>query len=368
MTTWFLEGYLPGNNARQHLLLNTFPVLIGRQAGLTLADASANLSRYHAELILRGGRLMLRDLGSRNGTFVNRQRIEGEREIAAGDVLHFADAEFRLGRLATDHDTEADHPTGRFARSLPRHFPPAPDSLAGLFEPGGINPLFQPIVTLQDEQTVAYECLVRGDAEGLPESPDELLRLAEADEWGVTLSEHMRECTAAAAQAGGLTEPLFVNIHPREMVDLSRLLRHLGRIVDTYPALTFVLELHEAAIPDLAAVAELARGLTALGVGLAYDDFGAGQARLMELVETPPDYLKFDRSLLEGIDQRPASQRNMLSMLVGYARQHGIRTLAEGLSTAAEARVCRELGFELAQGYLYGRPAPVPASRTGSPG
>lgn len=357
MTNWFLEGYLPDNDTRQQFVLEPLPMLIGRQTGLPLADASPNMSRYHAELAQRGERLILRDLGSRNGTFVNRERIDGEREVVAGDIVHFADAEFRLGRRDFTGDTGPDS-TGIFREhNLPRRFPASPEALRRLLDEGTLTSLFQPIVVLDDDERVfAYECLTRGEQAGLPKAPGELLRVAAASGHEVDLSELMRSQGVAAADRADLHRPLFINIHPHEVGDLGRLLDHLGDLVAAHPAVPLVLELHEAAIPELYRVAELATGLRAHGIRLAYDDFGSGQARLMELVETPPDFLKFDRSLLAGIDQRPESQHRMVAMLVRYAREHGILTLAEGISRPGEARVCRELGFDYAQGYLYGEP------------
>jgi EAL domain-containing protein (putative c-di-GMP-specific phosphodiesterase class I) len=96
-----------------------------------------------------------------------------------------------------------------------------------------------------------------------------------------------------------------------------------------------------------------------MNVRLAYDDFGAGQARLLELAEAPPHYLKFDRRFVMGIDQAPASRRRLVASLVAAARELLVKTVAEGVETAAEAEVCRDLGFTLAQGYHFGRPASV---------
>ncbi len=101
--------------------------------------------------------------------------------------------------------------------------------------------------------------------------------------------------------------------------------------------------------------------LAAMGVKLAYDDFGTGQARLLELAEAPPDYLKFDRRFVTGIDQAPASRRRLVASLVAAARELLVQTVAEGVETPAEAEVCERLGFNLAQGYHFGRPASVEA-------
>jgi EAL domain-containing protein (putative c-di-GMP-specific phosphodiesterase class I) len=99
-----------------------------------------------------------------------------------------------------------------------------------------------------------------------------------------------------------------------------------------------------------------------LGMKLAYDDFGAGQARLNELVEARPDYLKFDRKLVAGLDAATPDRVQLVESLVQLARQLGIITLAEGIETAGEAATCRRIGFEMMQGYYFGRPIAKPAS------
>ena len=92
---------------------------------------------------------------------------------------------------------------------------------------------------------------------------------------------------------------------------------------------------------------------------LAFDDFGAGQARLCELAEVRPDYLKFDREMIRDIHISPQRQQ-MLAHLVQLVIELGVTPLAEGIETAEEGETCRQMGFRLAQGFYYGRPAPVP--------
>jgi EAL domain-containing protein (putative c-di-GMP-specific phosphodiesterase class I) len=93
---------------------------------------------------------------------------------------------------------------------------------------------------------------------------------------------------------------------------------------------------------------------------LAYDDFGTGQARLQDIVVVPPDFLKFDMSMIRGLDLATAGQQRLVRSLVEMARSLGIRVLAEGIETAGEHEACQQLGFELAQGFFYGKPARLP--------
>ena len=92
---------------------------------------------------------------------------------------------------------------------------------------------------------------------------------------------------------------------------------------------------------------------------LAFDDFGAGQTRLAELAKSPPDYLKFDKSLIHQIHLAPGRLHQMLSTFVNAAQDLGIDTLAEGIECSDEAETCRQLGFDFAQGFYYSKPLPI---------
>jgi EAL domain-containing protein (putative c-di-GMP-specific phosphodiesterase class I) len=150
---------------------------------------------------------------------------------------------------------------------------------------------------------------------------------------------------------------LFLNTHPTELADLKRLILSLREIRRGRPQQPITLEVHEAAAVDLATMKMLRLVLTDLEMKLAYDDFGAGQARLNELVEARPDFLKFDRKLISGLDTANSNRQQLVQSLVSMSRQLGITTLAEGVETAEEAQACRLIGFELMQGYFFGKPA-----------
>src|SRR5256885_16736849 len=104
---------------------------------------------------------------------------------------------------------------------------------------------------------------------------------------------------------------------------------------------------------------ELRAVLYALEMRLAYDDFGAGQARFVELVEVPPDFLKFDMKLVQGLHTASLARQQLVGSLVQMASDLGILPLAEGIESEEDGIACRELGFVLGQGYYYGRPAPA---------
>jgi len=113
-----------------------------------------------------------------------------------------------------------------------------------------------------------------------------------------------------------------------------------------------VCEIHEAAVPDLKHMAEIRSGLQVLGVRFAYDDFGAGQARLLELVKEPPDILKFDYSLISGLTSPAATTYQLVKTLTELVNKTGSKTLAEGVESEDVVRACRQLGIDYIQGFF----------------
>jgi EAL domain-containing protein (putative c-di-GMP-specific phosphodiesterase class I) len=126
------------------------------------------------------------------------------------------------------------------------------------------------------------------------------------------------------------------------------------------PSQQLTLEIHEEALTNVEVLTESRSLLRDLEINLAFDGFGLGQARLTELAEARPDCVKFDRSLIADIDHATPKQVNVVQSLVGMMREMNVTTLAVGVETAEEAATCRELGFDLAQGFYFGRPCPLP--------
>jgi len=355
---WHLEFTVEGE-VRQ-VPLHPLPFRIGRRPGLELVLASDSVSKVHAEIYADGDTLRLRDLGSTNGSFVNGEAVE-DGPLGEGDVLHFADLEFRLGTPAPEAAESLDPPTtvslGRRAKGS-RNFPGSRE-MQELLRDGAVTIVFQPIVRMQGGATAAYEALGRGQHPGLPQSPLDLFRVAETLGAETELSRLFRKKAVELVRHRTDFPTLFLNTHPAEL-STPGLLESLEELRGLAPHQDLALEIHESVLTRPSALAELRTLLSESNIGLAYDDFGAGQARLLELAEAPPHYLKFDRRFVAGIDQPDMrNRRQLLNSLVGVARDLRVTTIAEGIETAAEAEVCAEIGFNLAQGYHFGRPMPV---------
>jgi len=217
--------------------------------------------------------------------------------------------------------------------------------------------VFQAIVSLPSGTLAGYEALGRGTDPQLPETPLELFRAAEALGVEAELSRLFRERALEIVSEKERFPMLFLNVHAAEL-EGGALAEELARARQRRPDLRLTIELHEGALDDLGSVDRLRAALSRAGVGLAYDGFGASQARLLELAEVPPHYLKFDRSFVRGIDTAPQRQR-MISSLLTIARDLLVYTVAQGVETAEEADVCRRLAFTHAQGYFFARPRPI---------
>jgi len=349
-----------GGRQLRRIAVQPLPFRVGRLPDLDLTLASDSVSKEHGELFLRGGALHVRDLGSKNGTFVNSERV-GEAPLREGDIVHFAQVEFRVGRQEIDGGEELGLEPSTVSLGdlkLPEQFVEGARQLPELLRERLVSVVFQPIVSLPSGTLAGYEALGRGRHPRLPEAPLDLFRIAAGVGAEAELSQLFRETALELVLVKSRFPALFLNVHPAELEKAS-LVPAVVEARRKVPHLRLTLEVHEGALADLASVDRLRTQLSRSGVGIAYDDFGAGQARLLELAEVPPHYLKFDMSFVRGIDTAPASRQRLLSSLVSVARDLLVYTVAEGVETAEEAEVCMRIGFTHAQGFFFGRPRPI---------
>lgn len=212
------------------------------------------------------------------------------------------------------------------------------------------HPVFQPIVDLKNDRVFGYEALTRFE-DGT--APDEQFAAAEAVGLGLALEAATLRAAIAAADLG---PGLFLNLNVSPALVLEgNAIRSLVRGARH----RLVLEITEhSAITDYdafhRAVAALPRS-----VCLAVDDAGAGFASFRHILELQPTFVKLDRSLVAEIDRDPAKQALVVGMRQ-FARSTRCRLIAEGVETEAERVALVRLGIRLAQGYLLGRPGPLP--------
>jgi EAL domain-containing protein (putative c-di-GMP-specific phosphodiesterase class I) len=358
---WYLETMVEAGRLRR-ISVHTLPFRVGRRQGLELTLPADSVSKSHAEIYATSTGLGLRDLGSKNGTYVNRNLIE-EAPLTEGDILHFADFEFRVGRF----DEKETAPIGTLeqrpttvvpkTRELPHHFEQGTRQLRELLREELVTMVFQPIIHLPSGTVAAYEALGRGQHPDMSPDPLDLFKIAESINAEAELSRLFRRKAVEVARDKENLPTIFLNTHP---IELARpgLLESLEELREMAPHLDLALEIHESVLGSPAAIAELRALLAERNIALAYDDFGAGQARLLQLAEAPPHYLKFDRRFVTGLDERDDPRKKVLRSLLSLAQDLGVgvKTVAEGVESPAERVVCQELGFTHGQGFYLGRP------------
>jgi diguanylate cyclase (GGDEF)-like protein/PAS domain S-box-containing protein len=229
---------------------------------------------------------------------------------------------------------------------------------------------YQPIVTLADANLVGYEALVRWDHpdRGLV-PPMEFLPVAEEAGLIVEIGDQVLDAVCdLLATRPDLTMPISVNKSPVQLGRPGWHDRFLARIhAQNIDPRRLVIELTETAILSIVdrTTGDLA-DLRARGVGIHVDDFGTGYSSIALLRELPVTGLKLDLSFTRHLTT-DATARALAAGLAGLAAGLNLDGIAEGIETPEQARILSEQGWTYGQGYLFGRPAPMPpAARSGT--
>src|ERR687888_464228 len=214
--------------------------------------------------------------------------------------------------------------------------------------------VFQPIYELGSERPVGAEALARFDLS--PERGPERW-FAEASEVGLRRELELAALRKALAKLADLPRRVFlaVNISPVTLRTAA-----FRKVIAGADADRIVVEVTEhTPVEDYDALNDALLRVRSLGVRLAIDDAGAGFASLRHILQLAPDYVKLDRTLIEGIE-RDRSQRALAAGLISFAQEIDAEIVAEGIEQASQLRALRQLGVTYGQGFLLARPAPLP--------
>ncbi|WP_116122738.1 bifunctional diguanylate cyclase/phosphodiesterase [Paraburkholderia sp. BL6669N2] len=227
---------------------------------------------------------------------------------------------------------------------------------------GELKLAYQPIINSASHKTVGAEALLRWTSSELGEvAPAEFVPVAEDAGLMESIGDWVLEqaCAQAAQWRRRIAPrlPVSVNISPLQFNE--RLVRHVAACLERNgldaPALQ--LEITERVLmPDDPAVAATTAALAGLGVTLALDDFGTGYASLSYLKRFALHNLKIDRSFVAGLPHDSDSIA-ITRALVAMAHACSMTVTAEGVETHEQATALREMGCDMLQGYLFGRPA-----------
>lgn len=238
-----------------------------------------------------------------------------------------------------------------------------------------VQSVYQPVVELETGATVGYEALARGPRGSSLERPDLLF---EAARLAGRLAELDVSCQAAAmtgARAGGLTTPwtLFVNLEPATARFAFADSEPPDDLTPGPPhqpeAFRVIVELTERAmVDDPTELLLLVTRVRARGWGVALDDVGAERDSLALLPLLRPDVIKLD---LRVIQSRPTGDiAAIVSAVNAEVERSGTTLLAEGIETQEHLDIALSMGASLGQGWLLGRPDPLPPAGmefTGTP-
>jgi diguanylate cyclase (GGDEF)-like protein/PAS domain S-box-containing protein len=235
------------------------------------------------------------------------------------------------------------------------------DALAVAVAKDQFRVAYQPIYSMNRE-IMGFEALLRWKHPSWGwVAPLEFIPIAEETGLIVPIGDWVIDevCRQAMAWNAASAPPvkLFVNVsgvqlgRPNFSSKIADALERSGLAPDRLE-----LEITESwIISDLREAAAKLRKLRDLGVGIAIDDFGTGHSTFSYLQALPLDTLKIDRSFVLRLDGTAANQSTVRA-ITGLAQQLGLKTVAEGVETEQHLQQLAEIGCELLQGFLLGRP------------
>jgi EAL domain-containing protein (putative c-di-GMP-specific phosphodiesterase class I) len=241
-------------------------------------------------------------------------------------------------------------------------------SLADAIENSELSLHYQPAYDLADGRLCGMEALARWQRPGIADiEPSVFIPLAENT--GLIKSLGRWALQSACRQAAiwfqeGLSVPsIAVNVSARQIHEdftneIAAVLNATG-----LPARCLELEITESLlVGDIEETARCLAQWKALGVRIALDDFGTGYCSLSYLVRLPIDRLKIDGSLIRAAPRDP-KDLIVVRSIIALARELRVTVLAEGVETAEQFELLRQLGCQQAQGFLLQRPAGVNEAR-----
>jgi EAL domain-containing protein (putative c-di-GMP-specific phosphodiesterase class I)/DNA-binding response OmpR family regulator len=262
----------------------------------------------------------------------------------------------RLGEVA---ERLAEH-QARDADRVPKRAEVSLERIREAIRGEVLDTVFQPIVDLVDGRVCGMEALARFLTRPR-RSPETWF--AEASTHDLLIPLELAAAGLALGQLDLVPEGVYVsvNVSPQTLCAPGLL-----EILRDVPARRVVLELTERSpIVNYEEAVECVSNLRVLGARLAVDDVGRGFSGLGRVVELAPDLLKIDRSLVSGVDS-DAAKSALIARLTSYGDEIGMDVVAEGIETEAELETLRALGVRNGQGFLLGRPGPIPPTIEGA--
>jgi PAS domain S-box-containing protein len=222
-------------------------------------------------------------------------------------------------------------------------------------------PFFQPVVALRTGKLTGFEVLARWSHPQLgPVLPGNFISLSEENGLIKEVTRQICEKAFSASQLVPAALTLAINVSPVQMRDFGLPPQIQENAEKAGFALSrLMIEITESALHhDLERAQEVTGTLKEMGCRLALDDFGTGYSNLRHLQSLRFDILKIDRSFVASITTQRDS-RKIVAAIIGLGQSLDLEMIAEGVETEEQADMLIWLGCERAQGWRYGKAAPL---------
>jgi EAL domain-containing protein (putative c-di-GMP-specific phosphodiesterase class I) len=355
-----LERDVPGK-ASEKTPLASFPFTIGRNDSSDLQIDSTQVSREHAVISRSGRKYRVRDLNSTNGTFLNGQRI-AEATLADGDLLAIADVEFTfycgtggarrqtVTEVMDDGDGEPRNNVWDTILAVRRTHEVVTHRC--------LRTLYQCVMQLAQNEVFGYEAFAASGADD--DSHPRCEQLVPTVD--CRASHRLRQLFRRLAVEEAVSLPhggrLLLAITPGESAEPA-LISHLCQLRNFVgQSRQLVVEIPDGAVRNTADFRALLACLRDVQIQVAYDGYASGKARISELKDVAPDYLKLAPSMFKSI-HKGADRQRQVQLIVRASQEIDCTVIATGIDSEADLEVCQQLGCTLAQGKLFGPPQTV---------
>ncbi|WP_341198114.1 EAL domain-containing protein [Hyphomonas chukchiensis] len=219
------------------------------------------------------------------------------------------------------------------------------------------EPAFQPILDVRTGRIVGHEMLARWPQSGLQTDPMPSQFIQAAERLGLIDPLFWSLADKAVASMDDSDTFLALNISPSQLCS-DHFLDKLDSLVTRHRVDPARLELEVTEhiyFSNLDLSTEILSKVRAMGVSVALDDFGTGYSSLKLIDQLPIDKIKIDRSFVAQEGGKTV-RGTILKATIALCKELGIKSCTEGIETRENLHLIAQLGCDLAQGYLIGRP------------